>query len=94
MSSNITETTSHIATDSQQTVRMYSTTWCPDCHRAKAFLKSHGIGIEEIDIEQDPKAAELVMSHNDGKRRVPTLEIGGKYYGNPSFAELAELIEA
>ena len=74
------------------TVTVYSTTWCPDCHRAKAFLDSKGIGYREIDIEQTPEAAALVAEHNHGKHVVPTLEIGGQYFGNPSLAELGALI--
>ena len=75
-----------------QNLTMYSTTWCPDCHRAKAFLKSHGVGFEEIDIEKDPEAAEIVIAHNDGKRRVPTIRIGDDFYGNPALNELGKII--
>ncbi len=78
---------------SQKTIKMYSTTWCGDCHRAKALLSERGVAYEEIDIEQTPDAAELVMAHNDGKRRVPTFEIGGAFYGNPPISELKELIK-
>ena len=74
------------------TVTVYSTTWCPDCHRAKAFLDSKGVGYREIDIEQTPGAAALVVQHNNGKRVVPTLEIDGEFYANPSLAELGALI--
>ena len=76
----------------EQTIRMYSTSWCPDCHRAKDFLKSRGVAFEEIEIEERPEAAEIVMRENDGKRRVPTLEIDGNFHGNPSLARLGELV--
>lgn len=79
---------------SQTPIKMYSTTWCGDCHRAKALLTARGVVYEEIDIEQAPEAAELVMAHNDGKRRVPTFEIGGTFYGNPPISELKELIKS
>ena len=32
------------------------------------------------------------MDHNEGKRRVPTFEINGAYYGDPSIPELAKLV--
>jgi len=73
-------------------IRMYSTAWCGDCHRAKSFLQDKGIAYEEIDIENDEKAAQLVMQHNDGKRRVPTFDIDGEYYGNPRIDKLAEAL--
>lgn len=64
---------------------MYSTTWCPDCRRAKSFLKERGVEFREIDIEQDPAAEEIVIKANDGKRKVPTLEVGGRYFACSPF---------
>ncbi|ANE44005.1 MAG: glutaredoxin [Deinococcus sp.] len=57
-------------------IKMYTTTWCPDCHATKAALKKKGLEFEEINIEQDDSAAEYVMSVNGGKRSVPTLVSG------------------
>jgi len=78
---------------SDSTIKMYSTQWCPDCHRAKKFLSEKGIEFNEIDIENDPEAATLVMEKNDGKRRVPTFDIGGNFFGNPPISELAKILE-
>ena len=75
-------------------ITVYSTTWCPDCHRAKAFLGSKGIGYQEVDIEAKPEAAEVVARHNDGKHVVPTFEIDGRFFGNPSLHQLGELVSA
>ena len=72
-------------------ITVYSTTWCPDCHRTKAFLKSNDIAFEEIDIEAKPEAAEIVAAHNNGKHVVPTLAIGDQHYGNPSIDRLQGL---
>ena len=61
-------------------IRMYTTRWCPDCWRAKQFLKRHGLKFEEINIEEEPKAAEFIMRVNGGRRRVPTLELDGRTF--------------
>jgi mycoredoxin len=61
-------------------VRIYTTSWCPDCYRAKSFLKQRGVAFEEINIEQTEGAAEFVMTSNQGKRRVPTLEFNGRTF--------------
>jgi len=74
------------------TVKMYTTKWCGDCWRAKRFLSEHDVDFEEINIAHDPEAVRLVMEHNEGKRRVPTFEINGAYYGNPRITELAKLV--
>lgn len=71
---------------------VYSTTWCPDCHRAKAFLKNQGIEYREVDIEATPEAASVVAEHNQGKHVVPTFEIGGQFYGNPSLKDLGQIL--
>lgn len=57
-------------------VKMYTTTWCPDCRMAKRFLDQRGIAYDEINIEETPGAAEFVMSVNHGKRKVPTFVVG------------------
>jgi mycoredoxin len=75
-------------------IRMYTSTWCGDCYRVKRYLEAKGVVFEEVNIDEDEKAARLVMKHNAGKRRVPTLEIDGTYYGNPPLYEIEELIGA
>lgn len=62
----------------QPVVKMYTTSWCPDCHATKAALTKRGIAYQEINIEQDEAAAEIVMQVNAGRRSVPTLEFNGK----------------
>ncbi len=73
-------------------ITMYSTRWCPDCRRAKTFLKERGVEFREVDIEEDPSAEEIVIKANNGRRKVPTLEIGGRYFACSPFnaEELAE----
>jgi mycoredoxin len=66
-------------------VTMYTTSWCPDCWRAKSFLKARGVGFREINIEGNPSAEEIVLKANDGKRRVPTLEIDGRFFACSPF---------
>ncbi len=52
---------------------MYSTSWCPDCHRTERILNEQRVAFEKIDIEKVEGAAEIVMHHANGKRSVPTL---------------------
>ena len=73
-------------------VTMYTTAWCPDCRRAKSFLKERGVEFREVNIEGNPPAEEIVVKANGGKRKVPTLEIGGRYFACSPFdpEQLAE----
>lgn len=61
-------------------LRMYTATQCPDCWRAKSFLKSRGVPYEEVNIEDVPGAAEFVTAANHGRRRVPTFELDGRTF--------------
>ncbi len=73
-------------------ITIYTTTWCGDCRRAKTFLKERGIAYREVNIEEDVEAVALVIKANDGKRKVPTLEMGGRYFSLSPFdaQELAD----
>lgn len=73
---------------------LYTTTWCPDCRVAKRVLRELGREFREIDIELNPEAADLVVRVNQGKRRVPTIRIADRFYGNPPPAELRALLAA
>lgn len=70
-------------------VTMYTTTWCGFCRRLKAQLGRAGVEVSEVDIEQDPAAADFVMSVNGGNQTVPTLLFAdGSTMINPSAAQV------
>ena len=68
-----------------QQIVMYSTLCCPDCRRAKSFLKDRGIEVREVNIEDDPDAEDLVLRVNNGKRKVPTIQVGDRYFACSPF---------
>lgn len=68
---------------------MYGADWCPDCRRAKSFLKENNIEFEYIDVDLDADATQLVEQINNGKRIIPTLIINYKSYTNPDNTVLA-----
>ena len=57
---------------------VYSASWCRDCREAKRFLTAHNIPYKEIDIENTPGAADLVIAHV-GKRAIPQFVLDGKW---------------
>ena len=68
-----------------ESITMYGTAWCPDCRRAKSFLRERGVAFEEVDINSDPDAEEIVIRVNHGKRKVPTLKVGERYFACSPF---------
>lgn len=75
-----------------QVIQMFGADWCPDCHRAKAFLKENQITFDFIDIDAQPEAAILVEQINKGKRIIPTLIIDDEPYTNPDNGTLRTLL--
>jgi mycoredoxin len=74
---------------------MYSTPWCGYCHRLKSQLDREGIPFDIVDIEQQPEAAEIVESANNGNQTVPTLVYAdGTAQTNPSLAQVKEKLAA
>jgi mycoredoxin len=74
---------------------MYTTGWCGFCRRLKNGLEREGIAYDEVDIEREPGAAELVMQVNGGNRTVPTVVFAdGTALTNPSVAEVKDKLAA
>jgi mycoredoxin len=74
---------------------MYSTPWCGYCHRLKGQLDREGITFDIVDIEQQPEAAKIVESANNGNQTVPTLVYAdGTAQTNPSLAQVKEKLAA
>ena len=67
-------------------ITVYSTVFCSDCHRVKRFLKDRGVAFHEVNIEEDESAEEIVLRANNGKRKVPTLKVGERYFACSPFS--------
>jgi mycoredoxin len=72
---------------------MYSVEWCPDCRRAKFFMKRKKVSYMEIDVNTDKKAETFVKELNHGNRSVPTIIFpDGSMMVEPSTEQLEEKI--
>ena len=54
-------------------IKVYGTTWCPDCFRAKQVFDRLKIPYTWINIETDAPALEYVRKVNKGYQSVPTI---------------------
>lgn len=66
--------------------------WCPDCHRAKAYLGAHNIKYRYIDIDQADWAPAFLEKVNNGKRIIPTVLIDNEVYANPDNRQLKDIL--
>ncbi|MDD4900411.1 MAG: glutaredoxin domain-containing protein [Candidatus Omnitrophica bacterium] len=58
-------------------VKVYSTSTCPYCIRAKQFLKDNSVVFQDVDVANDQAAAEE-MVQKSGQMGVPVLDIDGE----------------
>ena len=73
---------------------MYTATHCGDCQMAKAVLDGAGIDYEQVDVDRDPAAADIVVAINGGYRTVPTIIFpDGRVLVEPSRGELLAALE-
>jgi len=71
-------------------IRVYGTTWCGDCKRAKKFLGEHRVPYQWTDIDQDEDGQRIVIEASNGKRIIPTIFFDdGTVLIEPSNVELA-----
>jgi thioredoxin reductase (NADPH) len=73
-------------------VLLFGADWCPDCRRAKNFLRDNGVNFEFIDVDSNDWATQKVEEINNGKRIIPTILIDGVPYTNPDNTQLTELL--
>jgi glutaredoxin len=66
-------------------ITMYCTSWCVDCHRTKKFLKDRGVNFVEVNIDEDVDAEDLVFQVNEGRRKVPTIKLGERFFACSPF---------
>jgi len=74
------------------TVEIYTSPFCPYCHRAKALLEKKGVAYTEIDVPSTPGAREAMLQRTNGVRTVPQIFIDGRGIGGSD--ELAALERA
>ena len=58
-------------------IKVYSTKWCTYCKMTKDFLRNNKIKFQEVDVQEDAKAAQD-MIQKSGQTGVPVIEINRK----------------
>ncbi|HZM21078.1 MAG TPA: glutaredoxin domain-containing protein [Anaerolineales bacterium] len=74
---------------------VYTTEYCSDCRRAKAFFEANGIAYLPVKLEGNSKATDFVMKINDGYQSVPTIVFpDGSILVEPHWEELKAKISS
>lgn len=72
---------------------LYGAYWSGDYQRAKQFLQQEGIEVQLVDVHTNQKALNRVQQGNNGRCILPTLELEGVFYPNPSNEDLLSLLK-
>ena len=70
-------------------IDFYTTDWCGDCVRSKAFLKKLNLNFNEINVDTNQEANEYIKSLQINQRRIPTIVFDdGSFLVEPSDIDL------
>ncbi len=69
---------------------VYSTQYCPWCHRAKDLLDKHGIAYTEVDVTED-RELQKEMIERSGRKTVPQIFFGDEHIGG--FEDLVKYLQ-
>ncbi|MFZ9886831.1 MAG: glutaredoxin [Myxococcota bacterium] len=69
-----------------KSVRIYTTSWCGFCHRAKQVLQAHDVPFDEIDVEEQPELRTWLRKVT-GQHTVPQI-----FFGDDSIGGCTDLL--
>ena len=62
-------------------VKVYSTTFCPYCVRAKQLLERKGVAYTEINLDKEEPEVRLELTKKTNHRTVPQIFINDQFIG-------------
>lgn len=72
---------------------MYCTPWCPDCKKARLWLKACGLTYTEVDITRNPVAEARLRRWTGGDATTPTFDIDGTTFVGFDEARLSAFLK-
>lgn len=63
-------------------IEIYTTPFCPFCHRAKALLEKKGVEYNEIDVMMRPGKRREMTERAGGHSSVPQIFVDGVHIGD------------
>jgi glutaredoxin len=73
---------------------LYCARWCKDCRKARAWLESHGVAYQEVDIDYNLKARARVRQWANGALVTPTIDLFGTVVLDYKEDKLEEALRA
>ena len=63
-------------------IEIYTSPFCPFCHRAKALLKTKGVPFKEIDVMMSAGKRAEMTERSHGRETVPQIFVDGQHIGD------------
>lgn len=63
-------------------IEIYTSPFCPYCHRAKALLSSKGVAFNDIDVMLHPSRRKEMRERAGGVNTVPQIFVDGAHIGD------------
>ena len=76
-----------------QGIRVYGADWCQDTQHTLQHLQELGLEFTYVNVEEDAKARHWVRQHNEGKQKLPTLDVSGRVLSVPDNRELDRVLQ-
>jgi mycoredoxin len=73
--------------------KVYGAAWCEDTQRTREHLDQLGVAYDYIDIDEDKSAEAWITQQNNGKRKTPTVDLGGKLLFEPTNEDVDEALK-
>ena len=73
-----------------QEVAIYTTMFCPYCHRAKSLLADKGVAFREIKVDGNRAARQEMSARAGGRTSVPQIFFGDRHIGGCDDLESLE----
>ena len=73
-------------------VKVFTTKVCPYCLTLKEFLKQHNVEFKEIDVGEDEKGREEMITKS-GQMGVPVVEIDGQIVVGFDKERISQLLD-
>lgn len=76
----------------QVSIKVYATSWCPVCQKARAWLSANHIPYTEYDVDHNAAArrAQLALNPRGG---VPTIDVDGQVLVGFGERNMSDLIQ-
>ncbi len=63
-------------------IDIYTTPFCPFCHRAKALLKNKGVAFNDVDVMMSPSKRREMGEKAGGRTSVPQIFVDDDHIGD------------